>query len=77
MECVSRKECRAIQGKEVKVMVDYPKGWRPTTREYDPNDPRPINLLHPPKNTPPEVIEALWGGDLGEDPRKKEEGTDE
>ena len=45
-------------------------GWRPTTREYDPNDPRPIDLLHPPKNTPPEVIEALWGGDLGKYPTK-------
>ena len=52
-------------------------GWRPTTREYDPNDKRPIDLLHPPNNTPPEVIEALWGGDLGKYPTKEEPDEDQ
>ena len=47
-------------------------GWRPTTREYDPNDKRPIDLLHPPKNTPKEVLEELWGGDLGKYPTREE-----
>jgi hypothetical protein len=33
--------------------------------------------LHPPKNTPREVLEALWGDDLGEDPQKEEEKIDD
>lgn len=36
------------------------KGWHPSTKKYDPNDPH-FNPMHPPKDTPKEVLEKEWG----------------
>ncbi len=44
------------------------RGWRPTTKKYDPNDPH-FNPMHPPKDTPIEVLEAFWGVELTEEER--------
>jgi|GEM_PF-5353677 len=40
------------------------KSYRPTQKEYDPEDPH-FNPMHPPRNTPIEVLEAFWGKDEG------------
>ena len=36
--------------------------WRPTgsRKKYDPNDPH-FNPMHPPDDTPKEVLEDFWG----------------
>ena len=41
-------------------MTSIWKGWRPTTKKYDPNDPH-FNPMHPPIDTPKEVLERIWG----------------
>ena len=48
------------------------EGWRPTgsKKKYNPDDPH-FNPMHPPADTPKEVLEAFWGCDEEED----EEGS--
>ncbi len=38
------------------------KSYRPTKKEYDPEDSH-FDPMHPPKNTPLEVLEGFWGKD--------------
>jgi len=61
-----------IMGKEVTMSKLNPwEGWRPPTREYDPNDPH-FDPFHPPKNTPDEVLKAFWGDDDEDDDEDKQ-----
>ena len=48
--------------------MEKKKGWRPSTRKYDPNDPH-FNPMHPPKDTPKEVLERMWGETFDDEPR--------
>lgn len=35
-------------------------GWRPSTKKFDPNDPK-VDPMHPREGTPKELLEEIWG----------------
>jgi hypothetical protein len=39
--------------------AEYMEGWRPSTKKFDPNDPR-IDPMHPREGTPKELLEEIW-----------------
>jgi len=54
------------------------RGWRPTTKKYNPNDPH-FDPMHPPEDTPKEVLEDFWGesadpNEIIEPPKRDERG---